>query len=216
VVQSKRDPEAEANDRGQNVTDLRDRFTVANYLSPHSDVVALMTLEHQVECHNRIARASILTRQALHHEATLNRELNESAGKRWDSTTRRIESAGEPLVQYLLFSGEARLTDPVAGTSDFAKEFAARGPFDKAGRSLRQFDLKTRLFKYPCSYLVYSKAFAGLPAPVKEYVLRRLHEVLTGKDTSEPFAHLSAADRKAVREILRDTLPGLPGYWRAD
>jgi hypothetical protein len=216
VVRNKRDPEAEANDVGQNVTDLRDRFTVANYLSPHSDVVALMTLEHQVECHNRIARASILTRQALHHEATLNRELNEPAGKRWDSTTRRIESAGEPLVQYLLYSGEAKLTDPVAGTSDFAKEFAARGPFDKSGRSLRTFDLKTRLFQYPCSYLVYSKGFATLPAPVKEYVLRRLHEVLTGKDTSEPFKHLSTADRKAVLDILRDTLPDLPEYWRAD
>jgi hypothetical protein len=216
VVRNKRDPEAEANDRGQNVTDLRDRFTVANYLSPHSDVVALMTLEHQVECHNRIARASILTRQALHHEATLNRELNEPAGKRWDSTTRRIESAGEPLVQYLLYSGEAKLTEPVAGTADFAREFAARGPFDKSGRSLRAFDLKTRLFQYPCSYLVYSKAFADLPAPVKEYVLRRLHEVLTGKDTSEPFKHLSAADRKAVLEILRGTLPDLPEYWRAD
>jgi len=215
VVQNKRHPEAEANDRGQNVTDLRDRFTVANYLSPHSDVVALMTLEHQVECHNRLARASILTRQALHHETTLNKELNEPAGKRWDSTTRRIESAGEPLVQYLLYSGEAKLTDPVAGTSDFTKEFTARGPFDKSGRSLREFDLKTRLFKYPGSYLVYSKAFADLPPPVKEFVLRRLHEVLTGKDTSEPFRHLSEADRKAVLEILRDTLPDLPGYWRA-
>jgi hypothetical protein len=214
VVQNKRNPEAEGNDRGQNVTDLRDRFTVANYLTPHSDVVALMVLEHQVECHNRIARASILTRQALHHEETLNRELNEPPGKRWDSTTRRIESAGEPLVQYLLYSGEARLTDPVAGTSDFAKEFAARGPFDKQGRSLRQFDLKTRLFKYPCSYLVYSKAFAELPGPVKEYVLRRMYEVLTGKDTSEPFAHLTAADRKEILEILRETLPDLPGYWR--
>ncbi|HET6572036.1 MAG TPA: hypothetical protein VFG68_00410 [Fimbriiglobus sp.] len=216
VVRNKRDPEAESNAAGQNVTDLRDRFTVANYLSPHSDVVALIVLEHQVECHNRIARASILTRQALHHEATLNKELGEPAGKRWDSTTRRIRSAGEPLVQYLLFSGEAKLTDPVAGTSDFAREFAARGPADESERSLRQFDLKTRLFKYPCSYLVYSKAFAELPAPVKDYVLRRLHEVLTGKDTTEPFRHLSAADRKAVLEILRATLPGLPGYWRAN
>jgi hypothetical protein len=215
VVRNKRDPEAQDRSAGQNVTDLRDRFTVGNYLSPTSDIVALMVLEHQVECHNRIARASILARQALHHEATLNRELKEPATKRWDSTTRRIESAGEPLVQYLLFSGESKLTDPVAGTSAFAKEFAARGPADGAGRSLRQFDLQTRLFKYPCSYLIYSKAFATLPGPVKEYVLRRLHEVLTGKDTSEPFKHLTAADRKAILEILRTTLPDLPDYWRA-
>jgi hypothetical protein len=209
VVQNKQDPAHEDHAAGQNVTSLRDRFTVANYLTPHSDVVALMVLEHQCEGHNRIARANVLTRQALHYEATLNRELKEPADKRWDSTTRRVQSACEPLVEYLLFSGEAPLTDPVAGTSGFAEEFAKRGPFDKKGRSLREFDLKTRLFKYPGSYLVYSKAFAGLPKEAKEYVFRRLHEVLSGGDTSKPFAHLSPSDRTAVLEILRDTVPGI-------
>jgi hypothetical protein len=210
VVENKKDPEAEGNAAGQNVTDLRSRFTVANYLTPHSDIVALMVLEHQTECHNRIARAMIQTRQALHYQETLNRDLGEPADKKWDSVTRRIESAGEQLVRYLLFCGECKLTEPVAGTSDFAKEFAERGPFDTQCRSLRQFDLTTRLFKYPCSYLIYSKAFAALPAEVKDYVFRRLHEVLTGRDTSAAFAHLSAADRAAVLEILRDTLPGFP------
>ena len=208
VVQNKNNPTAEDHSAGQNVSSLRDRFTVANYLTPHSDVVALMVLEHQVEGHNRIARANVLTRQALHYEATLNRELKEPADKRWDSTTRRVQSACEPLVEYLLFAGEAKLTDPVAGTSGFAEEFARRGPFDKQGRSLREFDLKTRLFKYPGSYLVYSKALAGLPKEAKEYVFRRLREVLTGKVPSAPFAHLTPADRAAVSEILRDTLPG--------
>ena len=126
----------------------------------------------------------------------------------WDSTTRRVESACEPLVRYLLFCDEMRLTEPVAGTSGFAAEFAARGPADGDGRSLRQFDLTTRLFKYPCSYLVYTKAFAGLPAEAKEYVLRRMHEVLTGQDTSPAFAHLlpGVADRNAAaisRQCLR-------------
>jgi hypothetical protein len=210
LVENKKNPEAEGNAGGHNVTDLKPRFTVANYLTPHSDIVALLVLEHQAEAHNRIARAMIHTRQAMHYQQTLNRELGEPAGKKWDSVTRRIESAGEQLVKYLLFSGEAKLTGPVAGTSEFAAEFAARGPFDKEGRSLRQFDLTTRLFKYPCSYLVYTKGFQALPAEVKGYVYRRLHEVLTGKDTSEAFAHLSAADRTAVLEILRDTLPGFP------
>jgi hypothetical protein len=214
VVENKRDPAAEGNANGQNVTDLKTRFTVANYLTPHSDLVALLVFEHQTECHNRIARALITTRQALHYQATLNKELSEPADHKWDSVKRRIESAGDALVKYLLFSGEVKLERPVAGTSDFAKEFAARGPFDKQGRSLRQFDLKTRLFKYPCSYLIYSKGFAALPPEVKDYTLKRLHEVLTGKDTSEAFAHLTPADRKAVLEILSDTLPDLPEYWK--
>lgn len=209
VVQNKQDPEHEDHAAGQNVTSLKDRFTVANYLTPHSDIVALMVLEHQVEGHNRIARANVLTRQALHYEATLNRELKEPAGKRWESTTRRITSACEPLVQYLLFAGEAKLTEQVAGTSGFAEEFAKRGPFDKHGRSLRDFDLKTRLFKYPGSYLVYSKAFAGLPREAKECVYRRLGEVLSRTDPSAAFAHLSAADRAAVWGIMKETVPGL-------
>ena len=71
------------------------------------------------------------------------------------------------------------------------------------------------MFKYPCSYLIYSPSFAALPTEVRDYVLRRMWEVLTGKDTSEKFAHLSPADRDAVLEILRDTLPDLPDYWRA-
>lgn len=195
------------------MTELKSRFTVANYLTPHSDLVALLVLEHQAECHNRIARAMITTRQARHYEAILNKDLGEPANKKWDSATRRIERAGEELVKYLLFSGEAKLEGPVMGTSEFAKEFTARGPFDKKGRSLRQFDLKARLFKYPCSYLVYSKGFATLPADVKDYMLKRLHEVLTGKDKTSAFTHLTATDRTAMLEILRDTLPDLPAYW---
>jgi hypothetical protein len=70
------------------------------------------------------------------------------------------------------------------------------------------------MFKYPCSYLVHSEAFAALPKEVKNYVYRRLHEVLTGKDQGRAFAHLTAADRQAVLEILRDTLPDLPEEWR--
>jgi hypothetical protein len=214
VVTNKKDPAEEGNAGGLNVTELKSRFTVANYLTPHSDIVALLVFEHQTEAHNRIARALITTRQALHYQNTLNKELGESADHKWESVQRRIESAGDQLVKYMLFSGEAKLEGPVAGTSDFAKEFSSRGPFDKQGRSLRQFDLKTRVFKYPCSYLIYSKGFADLPSEVKDYTLKRLHAVLTGQDKSDAFAHLSEADRKAVLEILRDTLPDLPEYWK--
>lgn len=214
VVTNEKNPGAEGNAGGQNVTELKSRFTVANYLTPHSDLVALLVLEHQAECHTLIARAMIDARQARHYEAALNKSLGEPADKKWDSATRRIEGAADRLVKYLLFSGEAKLEGPVAGTSAFAKEFAARGPFDKKGRSLRDFDLKTRLFKYPCSYLVYSKAFASLPADVKGPALQRMHEVLTGNDDTAAFAHLTAADRTAVLEVLRDTLPDLPEYWK--
>src|SRR5262249_7275610 len=190
---------------GVNVTDLKPYFTVANYLTPHSDLVALMVLEHQGEGHNRIARANFLVRQALLEQAEMNKALERPASERSDGITRRINWACEPLVEYLLFSDEAPLKGAIKGTSAFAKELAARGPFDSKRRSLRELDLKTRLFRYPLSYLVYTRAFDALPADAKERVYKRLHEVLTGKDNSKPFAHLTAKDRRAVLEIVRET-----------
>lgn len=198
----------------ENVTDLKPYFTAANYLTPHSDLVALMVLEHQGEAQNRLTRSAFQTRLALHEQAELNKAFREPPGTRSESITRRIHSACEPLVQYLLFCDEAKLTAAVAGTSDFAKEFAARGPFDSKKRSLREFDLKTRMFRYPLSYVIYSRQFDGLPTEAKDRVYLRLWEVLSGKDTSKEFAHLSADDREAVIEILRDTKKDLPAYWK--
>jgi hypothetical protein len=214
LVKEEISPERIDNSAGCNVTDLAGRFRADGYLSGHSDLVALLVLEHQAEMHNRIARAGFLTRLALHEEADINKALGRPAGYRSESTARRIAAAGEPLVQYLLFSGETRLTERVAGTSGFAREFAAPGPRDSRGRSLRELDLERRLFRYPCSYLIYSSAFDALPAAVKDYVLERVWKVLGGQDTSPAFAHLSAADRRAVLEILTATKPGLPAYWR--
>lgn len=207
IVRGKFERDEIDNSAGQNQKSLEGRFDTSKYLQPHSDIVALMVLEHQADAHNYLARANFLTRQAIHHQNSLNRELHEPADRVWDSTKSRIKNAGEPLVEYLLFSDEAELSSPIRGTSGFTESFAQRGPRDQRGRSLRDFDLQKRLFKFPCSYLIYSPSFAALPPEVKTYVFRRLHEVLDGQDQSEKFAHLSAADRTAIREILTDTLP---------
>ena len=202
------------NSAGMNVTELGDRFPATNYLTAHSDIVSLMVLEHQSDAQNLIARANFLTRQALHYQEALNRELHEPDGNIWESTKSRIRSAGEPLVEYLLFRGEAELTHAIKGTSGYADRFAQLGPRDRQGRSLRDFDLETRLFKFRCSYLIYSPSFRALPAAARDYVLRRMWEVLSGQDESTKFAHLSAAERQAILEILRDTLPDLPESWK--
>ena len=203
------------NSAGMNLTELGDRFQSAAYLTGHSDIAALMVFEHQTDAHNLIARANFLTRQALHYQQALNRELDEPGDHVWESTKSRIKSAGEPLVEYLLFSGEAELTHRLQGTSGFANEFARLGPRDRQGRSLRDFDLETRLFKFRCSYLIYSPSFRDLPCEARDYVLRRMREVLSGQDESKKFAHLTANERQAILEILRDTLPDLPDSWRA-
>lgn len=216
IVSGKQEREPVNNAAGQNVTDLSVRFKTSAYLSPHSDLIALMVLEHQTEAHNLLTRASFQTREALYSEERLNKELGEPEGHRWESTTTRIKSSCEALVKYLLFSDEAPLTARLQGTSSFADDFSGRGLRDAQGRSLRDFDLNQRLFKYPCSYLIYSAAFDELPNEAKSLVYRRLWDVLSGADQTKSFAHLSAADRTAIREILLATKPGLPDYWKME
>jgi len=213
VLANTKSPDAEDRTPNQNLTDLKDRFPVKAYLTPHSDIVALLVLEHQADVHNRLSRATLTANEALRHLELMKEDKAETADLRRASHMRRIELAAEDVVRGLLYTGEVKLEDEVKGTSGFAEQFAKRGPEDGAGRSLRQFDLKSRLFKYPCSYLIYSRAFDDLPAEVKVMVWKRLNEVLTGRDKTEAFAHLSAADRKAIREIVTATKRGLPADW---
>jgi hypothetical protein len=187
----------------QNVTSLAELFNTSKYLAPASDIVALMTLEHQTRMTNLITRIGWDTRIALYD------------GKKDDPTRKGLYSEIEELVDYMLFVDEAPLREPVAGVSTFTKTFAARGPRDKQGRSLRDFDLQKRLFRYPLSYMIYSAAFDGMPDLARERVYQRLYEVLTGKDRSATFTHLSADDRGAMLEILRQTKPKLPNYFIA-
>ena len=200
---------------GANRTDLSGRFDPSRYLGGgHSDIVALMVREHQAEAHNLLTKAGFQARWAMRDSQAINDALGTSGGELTDSARRRIHNAGERLVKYLLFCDEELLTDRIAGTSTFAADFAARGPRDSKGRSLRDLDLRKRMFRYPLSYLVYSAAFEGLPAPVKDHVYRRLFEVLSGQDRSKAFSHLSTDDRRAVLEILRETKPDLPEYFK--
>ena len=152
---------------------------------------------------------------ALSDQRALNQALKEPEDNIGDSARRRIDNAAEALLKYMLFSDEAPLDAPVRGTSSFAGEFEARGPRDHLKRSLRELDLKRRMFRYPCSFLIYSEAFDALPPIVRDRIYRRLWEVLTGADQTQLSARLTEEDRKAIYEILLDTKPNLPSYWHA-
>jgi hypothetical protein len=122
-----------------------------------------------------------------------------------------LRDAAREFVDYLLFVDEAPLDGRVEGSSEFAKIFAALGPRDRKGRSLRDLDLEHRLMRYPCSYMIYSAAFLSLPDDVRAAIYARMWSVLSGKDTSPRYSRLSPEDRRAVIEILRDTLPDITG-----
>ena len=65
------------------------------------------------------------------------------------------------------------------------------------------------MFRYPCSFLIYSSSFDRLPPRILDYVENRLIDVLQGKHDSEEFSHLSLEDRQAILEILLDTKPSI-------
>jgi hypothetical protein len=187
----------------QNVTNLDKWFNTSRYLAPTSDIVALMTLEHQTRMNNLMTRIGWDTRIAL----------REGKGKLEPAARDRINTEIEEMVGYMLFVDEEPLKEPVAGVSTFTKTFPERGPKDSKGRSLRDFDLQERLFRYPLSYMIYSAAFQGMPDVVRDRVYQRIYDVVTGKDKSQTFAGISAGDRQAVLEIVRATVPKLPSYW---
>lgn len=159
-----------------------------------SDIVALMVFEHQMHLMNLITRAGWEFRVA--------KSLTDATGRRNDKLERQLADAVNEFVDYLLFIDERPLSGKIQGSSGFAEKFAALGPVDSKGRSLRQFDLEKRLMRYPCSYMIYSPAFDALPAEAKKAIYERMLEVMSSRMTRE--------DRQAVIEILRDTKKDLP------
>ncbi|QDV43036.1 hypothetical protein Enr13x_28880 [Stieleria neptunia] len=183
---------------------LWDDFETHDYLSPYSDIVALMVLEHQTQMHNAITQADFSLRQLMHQGEGTAERSDEAA--EWNAQLRLI---AKPVVDYALFCDEAPLSDPVNGSVIFAEEFGQRGPVDSRGRSLRDFDLQTRMFKYPCSYLIYSPAFDSMQKPLKEEVMRQLLAVLKGENQDDAYRHLDAQTRADTLAILRETKPDL-------
>lgn len=184
-------------DANLNLANLRGRFETSAYLSEHSDVVALLVFDHQIRMMNLLTRLGWEARTLAHDNR------GEAA------VLKQLQVTAREAVDYLLFVDEAKLQG-VQGTSGFAKSFGARGPRDSKGRSLRDLDLKTRLFTYPCSYMIYSEVFDRLPAPAKRAVYARLWEVLSGAERAPKYARLSQGDRDHIIEILRETKKDLP------
>lgn len=192
-----------------NLTSLRDRFFTFGWLSPYSDIVALMVLEHQTQMHNTFTRNNFAVRLAMfEHESK-----KETVPSNAQELAATIDRAAEDIANYMLFMGETPLTSEIKPSTRFPKVFAERGPTTSDGRSLRSFNLKTRMFQYPLSYLIYSNAFKTLEPALQDRVYHRLWTILNQKQVPDEFKHLSDDVRLAILEIVRDTKTALPDYW---
>jgi hypothetical protein len=157
------------------------RVDRSKYPASSSDITALMVFDHQGHAMNLLTRLGWEARIALADGAA-------------DFSTGELRELVNDAADYLVFVDEPPLVAPVRGISKFAEAFSAAGPRDRNGRSLRELDLQTRLFKYRCSYMIYSPAFAALPTGARTALLGRMREILTQRRDT------------VVLEILDETL----------
>jgi hypothetical protein len=186
-------------------------FDPDGYRSKYSDIAALLVFSHQTHMTNLLTRAGWEARvadPALHPGAVAAPGENERIAE-------MMRGIANEVVDYLLFVDEPPLPAQIHGSSGFAERFSASGPRDSKGRSLHELDLKQRLMKYRCSYLIYSATFDALLPAVKEPIYQRMWQILSGQERDERYqAALSRSDRQAIVEILRDTKKDLPSYFQ--
>lgn len=185
------------------LTVVSEAFDTAAHLTPYSDVVALMVLNHQTRMVNLLTRLGWQSRIAAHD------------GAKAGVLPPYVRDTAQELVDYMLFVDEAPLPSPIRGASSFTKDFQSKGPRDSKGRSLRDLDLTRRLLRYPCSYMIYTEGFDALPPAAKSLVYQRMWAILSGSAAGGEYSKLSSGDRRAIVEILHETKPGLPDYFTA-
>ncbi len=201
---------------GANARSLEKFFDTSPYPRKTSDIVALLVLEHQTSTQNILTKANHAAMRAMHRQHALQRELGETVEPQPVGTARRIiDHSAQDVVDALLFKDEAPLPDGgVEGDPAFQQAFAKNAPQTRDGRSLKDFQLLNRLFKYRCSFMVYSLTFQTLFPPLKETVLTELWRALDGKDAEARHAYLAASERRHIQKILAETLPGAPAAWK--
>ena len=171
------------------------RFHWERYPARTSDLFAHLIHEHQLGFHNLVTLALYRTRDALLSGGGMVRERDRPA----------LQEAALNLVRYMLFQGEALL--PSGGlTADaaFVRDFLGRRVAAPSGSSLRDLELKERLFRHRCSYMIYTPGFKALQPVMKETVLRSLQEALSER-APEEFGYLPASEKRAILHILRET-----------
>lgn len=200
---------------GIQVEHLSDILNTKPYLTNTSDIVALMIIEHQVKVHNLLVESNLTVRQQLHRSAEIQKIFGEAESDEPQGVLKSIiESRARKIVEAFLFRDEHLLEGMgVEGGEAFSDAFAQTRRPASDGRALKDLRLYERLFKFRCSYLIYSEVFDHLPTVLKEQVYRELLTALTGPDGNELSDHLSWTERERVRDILADTKTDLPSEW---
>lgn len=155
---------------------------IGDYATSSSDVIAHLVLAHQTYGLNLIVRVGT------------------------ESRYRRRSDAEDKLLRYLVFEDEPPLPKPLNPEaiqhSRYREYFENQSPNDSDGRSLRQFDLKTRVFRHRLSYLIEHPLFLQLPTECRDRLYDRLRSGFRDSPTPSGFKHLSDHERATLDELL--------------
>jgi len=180
-------------------------FNTSNYPVSTSDIEALLVFDHQVRMQFVLLESAYKVRQAIFDSHKSSNEKNPII------LNEVLQEVTETIVSELLFKKEFPLDGKVVDASQsgkFITEFKVKGKIDSKGRSLRDLDLQDRLFKYRCSYMIYSKSFSAFPESLKNSVLNRIKKVLILESPQLGYEYLEVEEKKAIFEILSETLTG--------
>lgn len=177
------------------------------HLRPTSDILPNLVHEHQLGFENRVFHAAYVMRQML----------DEGRGRLPMSAKEEVEKLADELARYILFVDEAKLpAQGIEGDPEFIREFQRnkRPAAGAGGASLKDFDLRNHIFKNRCSYMLYTESWLRLPKELKERVYYKMAEGLREQNPNPAYAHLAPTEKRTIRTVLKETLPGLPVWWR--
>lgn len=183
------------------------RYRESTYLRPSSNVLPQLVHEHQ------LGAVNLLT-AALYRARELKAAASSPAGSLSDEARAELATLGQGLARYFLFADEAAA--PASGIPQddaFARSFSENKKTDARGRSLKDFDLTTRLFRHRGSYMIYTPLWRHLPPEVKDPAWRALHDALSQPGHPNGL-HLPAEEKTAIQEILTATCDDLPAWWK--
>lgn len=180
-------------------------FRLENFPLPTSEALPMLLLDHQAGFVNLLTEAVYKVRELT---APDHGPLTPADEKELD-----LHAAG--IVSYLLFQKEAKLPPTgVTGDPAYLKAFAENRRATADGLSLKDFDLKTRLFRHRCSYMIYTDQWAKLPPLVKDRCWKYLQRLLA-EGGNGVASWIPGTERTAIRRILKATLPAeVPADWK--
>lgn len=180
-----------------------ENYDPADYPVPTSDILPHLLHEHQAGFVNRAVEATYRTRSYL----------AEGKGKLSMAHDKLLKQQAMAFVRYMLFADEPPFPGSgIEGTPEYKEAFLANRKAVN-GKSLKDLDLKSHLFRYRCSYMIYSSAFQGMPKEFKQLVYIALRHALNPQQSNPDYAYMSREEKIAIHEIVKGTIKDLPPGW---